>query len=193
MDIGVFDTFFWVGLRHRRGSAFVKWSCRDLMGPCRICKEHKRLEYMIYDVFCEIKQVHIAEEIMHKNSVQFSIRRTDPQRRRLSPSKKVPKVPILILTPVSQNPFYVYWPKHDFLQIPGSGFNSSQVCSTQIIGRQQWSPRGALTTARVQLPFLGAADLAIFRVHTFGCSLSTYTWDIVVFVPLTEFEYCLEK
>jgi len=117
MDIGVFDTFFWVGLRHRRGSAFVKWSCRDLMGPCRICKEHKRLEYMIYDVFCEIKQVHIAEEIMHKNSVQFSIRRTDPQRRRLSPSKKVPKVPILILTPVSQNPFYVYWPKHDFLQI----------------------------------------------------------------------------
>src|SRR5258705_11449927 len=75
------------------------------MGPCRICKEHKRLEYMIYDVICEIKQVHIAEEIMHKNSVQFSIRRTDPQRRRLSPSKKVPKVPILILTPVSQNPF----------------------------------------------------------------------------------------
>ena len=40
------------------------------MGPCHICKEHKRLlEYMMYDVFCEIKQVHIAEETTHKNSV----------------------------------------------------------------------------------------------------------------------------
>ena len=34
-----------------------------------------------------------------------------------SVEKIVPKVTILILMPGSQNPFYVYWPKHDFLQI----------------------------------------------------------------------------
>jgi hypothetical protein len=31
--------------------------------------------------------------------------------------KKVSKLPILILIPVSQNPFYVYQSKHDFLEI----------------------------------------------------------------------------
>jgi hypothetical protein len=31
--------------------------------------------------------------------------------------KKVQKFTISILIPVTQNPFYVYWPKHDFFEI----------------------------------------------------------------------------
>ena len=34
-----------------------------------------------------------------------------------SSSKKVQKCPILILIPTSQNPFYIYQPKHDFFEI----------------------------------------------------------------------------
>ena len=126
------------------------------VGPCVWSKTDQATEFLCV-VSSAIWTCFISQNtsyIMYSNSLLCSLQirhgpiksrqlhftNADPRRWRSPTQKKVSKYPISILISVSQKPFYVYQVKHDFLQIPGSGFNSSQVCSTQIIGRQQRGP-----------------------------------------------------
>ena len=65
--------------------------------------------------FCRAIQYIFKE---YSKVLSFPHENADPQWRRQSASKKkVSKLPILILIPLSQKPFYVYQLKHEFLQI----------------------------------------------------------------------------
>jgi hypothetical protein len=69
MDIGDFDTFLFC---FELDLVIIKGLCVHEMKLLRFnetmsylkCFCLRLLEYMMYDVFCEIKQVHIAEETL---------------------------------------------------------------------------------------------------------------------------------
>jgi len=68
MDIGDFDTFFELDF------VIVEGLVREMKlsrfnGTMSYLQGTQKTRTHMYDVFCEIKQVHIAEETMHKNSV----------------------------------------------------------------------------------------------------------------------------